>query len=68
MERREFVILAEFTSSIEAELARTLLASAGINAEIDNEFMSTLYPPAIPCRLMVSEEDLEQAKGILFQR
>lgn len=65
MERREFVVLAEYNSSMEAEMAKSLLCSAGIEAQIENEFMSSLYPPAVPCRLVVCEEDLEQAKQIL---
>lgn len=68
MENRILVILAEYNSSMEAELAKSLLQSAGIYAELENEFMSTLYPPAVPCRLMVYEEDLEQAKALLIQR
>ncbi len=68
MEDRILVVLAEYNSPMEAELAKSLLTSAGIYAELENEFMSTLYPPAVPCRLMVCEEDLEQAKGLLMQR
>ena len=68
MEDRTLVVLAEYNSPMEAELAKSLLTSAGIYAELENEFMSTLYPPAVPCRLMVCEEDLEQAKGLLMQR
>ena len=68
MEDRILVVLAEYKSPMEAELAKSLLTSAGIYAELENEFMSTLYPPAVPCRLMVCEEDLEQAKGLLMQR
>ena len=68
MENRILVILAEYNSSMEAELAKSLLQSAGIYAELENEFMSTLYPPAVPCRLMVYKEDLEQAKVLLIQR
>ena len=68
MENRILVVLAEYNSPMEAELAKSLLQSAGIYAELENEFMSTLYPPAVPCRLMVCEEDLEQAKALLMQR
>ena len=68
MEDRILVVLAEYNSPMEAELAKSLLTSAGIYAELENEFMSTLYPPAVPCRLMVCEEDLEHAKGLLIQR
>ncbi len=68
MEKRELVVLAEYNSPMEAELAKSLLTSAGIYAEIENEFMSTLYPPAVPCRLMVCEEELDTAKGLLHLR
>ena len=68
MENRILVVLAEYNSPMEAELTKSLLSSAGIYAEIENEFMSTLYPPAVPCRLMVCEEDLGQAKALLIQR
>ena len=68
MENRILVVLAEYNSPMEAELTKSLLSSAGIYAEIENEFMSTLYPPAVPCRLMVCEEDLDQAKVLLIQR
>ncbi len=68
MENRILVVLAEYNSPMEAELTKSLLSSAGIYAEIENEFMSTLYPPAVPCRLMVCEEDLDQAKNLLIQR
>lgn len=68
MEKRILVVLAEYTSPMEAELAKSLLTSAGIYAELENEFMSTLYPPAVPCRLMVCEEDFNQAQSLLMQR
>ncbi len=68
MEERILVVLAEYNTPMEAELAKSLLTSAGIYAELENEFMSTLYPPAVPCRLMVCEEDFEQAKDLISQR
>ena len=68
MEDRILVVLAEYNSPMEAELAKSLLTSAGIYVELENEFMSTLYPPAVPCRLMVCEEELEEAKNLLSQR
>ena len=54
--------------TMEAELAKSLLQSAGIYAELENEVMSTFYPMAVPYRLMVCEDDLEQAKTLLIQR
>jgi hypothetical protein len=68
MKDRILVVLAEYNSPMEAELAKSLLTSAGIYVELENEFMSTLYPPAVPCRLMVCEEELDQAKKLLFHR
>ncbi len=68
MGKKELVVLAEYNTPMEAELAKSLLTSAGIYAELENEFMSTLYPPAVPCRLMVCEEELEQAQKLLLQR
>ena len=68
MENRILVVLAEYNSPMEAELTKSLLSSAGIYAELENEVMSTFYPMAVPCRLMVCEDDLEQAKALLIQR
>ena len=68
MENRILVVVAEYNSTMEAELAKSLLQSAGIFAELENEVMSTFYPMAVPCRLMVCEEDLEQARALLIQR
>ncbi len=54
---------------MEAELAKTVLGSAGIYAEIENEIMSSLYPTGIiPSKLLVREEDTETAKRMLTQR
>lgn len=62
-------LLAEYNTSMEAELAKSLLGSAGIFAEIENEYMSSLYPTGvIPTKLLVREADLEQARRLLSQR
>lgn len=59
-------ILAEYGSVMEAEMDKSLLASVGIAAEIENEYMSSLYPTgAIPAVLLVSEHDLARARTIL---
>lgn len=69
MEQNELTVLAVFNTTMEAELAKSLLGSAGIDAEIDNEYMSALYPTGvIPCKLMVRECDIEQARELLNQR
>lgn len=68
MQMQEWVVVAEYNTSIEAEMAKSVLASAGIEAQIQNEYMSTLYPSVIPSRLTVLEKDLEQAALLLKNR
>ena len=65
MQTQELVVIAEFNSYLEAELAKSVVVSAGIYAEIRNEFMSTAYAVAIPPQLLVPYEDSEQAKVLL---
>ena len=65
MQIDEFVVLAEYATAVEAEMAKNILVCAGIHAEIDNEYMTTLYPGVIRARLVVSELDYKQAKTLL---
>ena len=65
MKVEELVVVAEYNSTIEAERARSILLCAGINANVENEYMATIYPGVIRTRLIVSEEDYEQAKTLL---
>ncbi|MBR0394871.1 MAG: DUF2007 domain-containing protein, partial [Alistipes sp.] len=58
----------EYNTSLEAEVAKSLLVSASIDADIRNEYMSTLYPSVIPSQLIVPEKDAEQAELLLKQR
>ena len=68
MQVEEWVVVAEYNTSLEAEVAKSLLVSAGIDADIRNEYMSTLYPSVIPSQLIVPEKDAEQAESLLKQR
>ena len=68
MQSEELVIIAEFNSYLEAEMAKSILACAGIYAQIDNEYMTTLYPGVIRARLVVDAEDYKQAKTLLRLR
>ncbi|MBP3482388.1 MAG: DUF2007 domain-containing protein [Alistipes sp.] len=69
MKANNLVVLSEYNTAMEAELAKTVLGSAGIYAEIENEIMSSLYPTGIiPSKLLVREEDTETAKRLLTQR
>ena len=67
MQTQELVVIAEYNSYLEAEMAKSIVASAGIYAEIRNEYMSTAYAVAIPPQLLVPYDDAEQAKVLLMQ-
>lgn len=63
------VVLAEYNSTMQAEMAKTMLESAGIHATIRNEYMSTAIPTgAMPAQLVVYESDLEAARELLSHR
>ena len=66
--QNEFLVLAEYNSATEAEMAKSILACAGIHAHIDDEYMTTLYPGVVRARLMVPTDDYQQAKMLLRLR
>ena len=66
--QNEFLVLAEYNSATEAEMAKSILACAGIHAHIDDAYMTTLYPGVIRARLVVSSDDYQQAKMLLRLR
>ena len=68
MQGEDWVVVAEYGTSLEAEMAKSLLVSAGIDARIRNEYMSTLYPSVIPSQLIVPQKDAEQAEKLLTHR
>lgn len=61
-QQQTFVVLAEYNSLAEAEIAKSRLQSAEIWVDIRNEYMSTLNPIAGAVRLVVRPEALERAK------
>ena len=65
MQVDELVVVAEYNTAVEAEMAKSIVASAGIYAEIRNEYMSTAYTVAIPPQLLVPYDDADQAKTLL---
>ena len=65
MQVDELVVLAEYATAVEAEMAKNILACAGIRAEIDNEYRTTIYPGVIRARLIVEERDFKQARTLL---
>ena len=54
MQDDTLVVLAEYNTITEAEIAKSMLDSAGIWSTIRNEYMSAIYPigtmPAQSCR------------------
>ncbi len=60
------VVLAEYNTLTEAEISKSILASADIWSTIRNEYMSTLYPTGVmPAQLIVHGSDLEKAQLLL---
>ena len=68
MQVDELVVVAEYNSAVEAEMAKSILACAGIYAQIENEYMTTLYPGVIRARLVVNDKDYKQARTLLRLR
>ncbi len=68
MQVDELVVVAEYNSATEAEMAKSILACAGIRSRIENEYMTTLYPGVIRARLVVSSSDFKQAQTLLRLR
>ena len=73
MEDREreinFVTLAHFAKSIEAEMARELLANNGIDAVLQGAFFGGLQPLLTPggfseIQLLVPEDEFERARQL----
>ena len=65
MQEEELVVVAEYATAVEAEMAKNILACAGIQAWVEDEYMTTIYPGVIHTKLMVSEENFKQSKTLL---
>ena len=66
MQDDTLVVLAEYNTITEAEIAMSMLDSAGIWATIRNEYMSAIYPiGTMPAQLVVKEEDAKRAAELL---
>jgi hypothetical protein len=64
----ELVEIARFTTRVEADLARLRLQSEGIEAVLFGAEMSGLgFGSMLPVRLMVLDEDREQALRLLSE-
>lgn len=62
----KFVELKSYDNIMQAEIAKSILDSAGILCDLHGEYMATIYTPvAFPARLMVREEDVAEAEAVL---
>ena len=60
------VVLQAYDNQVQAEIAKSILDSAGIFCVLHGEYMSSIYTPvAFPTRLMVRPEDMETANVLL---
>lgn len=60
------VVLKSYDNPVQAEIAKSILNSAGIFCALHGEYMSTIYTPiAFPARLMVRTEDFDEAQNLL---
>ncbi len=62
------VVLAQYNTVAQAEIAKSILDSAGIKSMIRNEYMAMNFPLAMPPQLVVEEEDYEKARQLLEHR
>ncbi len=61
------VVLRSYDNQMQAEIAKSILDSAGIFCTLRNEMMSMIYPTGIvPVQLMVGRDDLERAAQLLL--
>ncbi|WP_417171931.1 putative signal transducing protein [Alistipes putredinis] len=66
MKDEKLVVLREWNSVTEAEMAKSILDGAGIFSTIRNEYMSAIYPiGTMPAQLVVKEEDAKRAAELL---
>lgn len=68
MQTDDLIVVAEYTTSMEAELAKSLLMSAGIYAEIHNPYMTDIYPGVVAAQLLVTAERADEARQLLDAR
>jgi hypothetical protein len=63
------VVVKIYDNATQASIAKSMLDSAGIYSVLNDEYMSALYTTtAFPLRLMVRQEDVEDALVLLDNR
>ena len=69
MIEEKLVVIQSFNTLAEAEIAKSILASGGIEATLRNEYASALYPTiAFPVQLVVLQKDEASAREVLNVR
>ena len=69
MQDETMVVLAEDNTITDADIAKSMLDSAGICSMIRNEYMSAIYPiGTMPAQVVVRPEDAEKARAMLQHR
>ncbi len=69
MQDDTLVVLAEYNTVTEAEIAKSMLDCAGIWSTIRNEYMSAIYPiGTMPAQVVVRADELEKARTLLQHR
>ena len=69
MQDDTLVVLAEYNTVTEAEIAKSMLDCAGIWSTTRNEYMSAIYPiGTMPAQVVVRADELEKARTLLQHR
>ncbi len=69
MIEQTLVVIKSYNTLAEAEIARSILASGGIESSLRNEYTSMIYPTGIiPVQLIVRSEDETAAHDLLNVR
>ncbi len=66
MQADTMVVLKEYNTLTEAEMAKSILDSEGMWSMIHSEYMATILPTGgMPARLIVRDEDLDRANEMI---
>ncbi len=65
MQDNDLTVIAEYSTSMEAETAKSALTDAGIYSEIYNEYTSDIYLGVIPAQLLVRRDEAAHAEKVL---
>ena len=64
----DLVVVAEFNSPAEAEMAKNMISTAGIYAEVRSGYMANIYPGIVASQLLVGSGDRDLVEVLLRLR